>query len=135
MDDIIFTLGINVHIPGEGTVVSRVQLLCAVVDLPAKAGIMNCIQFNGHYGCSTCLHPGLSVSALTHILHPFNIVCDNYMYSSYPECTVLVAAIGHFLCIINPRRMKSFCMCIYYCASCYIPVLYIANKVPLGFSR
>ena len=67
MYDNIFTF---VHIPGEGTVVSRVQLLCAGVDLPAKTALMNCIQFNGHYGCLTCLHPGLSVSALTHILHP-----------------------------------------------------------------
>ena len=40
--------------------------------------------------------------------------------------------------IINPQRMcewygsRSVCVC--YCASCYIPVLYVENKVPLGFS-
>ena len=46
--------------------------------------------------------------------------------------------------IINPRRMRegygsrSVCkwvsVCVCYRASCYIPVLYVENKVPLGFS-
>ena len=40
---------------------------------------------------------------------------------------------------INPRRMRegydSHTMCVYYNASCYIPGLYDANKVPFGFLR
>ena len=26
--------------------------------MPAKAAVLNMKQFNGHYGCPTCLHPG-----------------------------------------------------------------------------
>ena len=41
--------------------------------------------------------------------------------------------------IINPQRMqlysRSLCVYAYYHASCYIPGLYDANKVPLGFLR
>ena len=44
--------------------------------------------------------------------------------------------------ITNPRRMcegygsRSVTVCVHvcYCASCYIPVLCVENKVPLGFS-
>ena len=43
--------------------------------------------------------------------------------------------------LINPRRMRkgygsrSVCVCVSVCyrASCYIPRLYVENKVPLGF--
>ena len=41
--------------------------------------------------------------------------------------------------IINPQRMQLYnrfvCVYVYYHASCYIPGLYDANKVPLGFLR
>jgi len=40
----------------------RAQLICAVMDLPAKAALLNVMQYNGEYGCSTCKHPGCSVS-------------------------------------------------------------------------
>ncbi|XP_070554078.1 uncharacterized protein [Ptychodera flava] len=33
-------------------------LLCGTADLPAKSLVLNCIQFNGHYGCPKCLQPG-----------------------------------------------------------------------------
>jgi len=39
----------------------KVKLLCAVMDLPAKAALLNCIQYNGAFGCSTCKHPGSTV--------------------------------------------------------------------------
>lgn len=55
-------IGINVTIPGNGVHVVKAKLICAVMDLPAKASILNCMQYNGAYGCSTCKHPGRTVS-------------------------------------------------------------------------
>ena len=42
----------------------KARLFCAVMDLPAKASLLNCIQFNGTYGCSTCKHPGSTVCGI-----------------------------------------------------------------------
>ena len=33
-------------------------LICGSADLPAKSSVMNMIQFNGKYSCSTCLQTG-----------------------------------------------------------------------------
>ena len=41
---------------------STIAMLCVVVDLPAKVAILNCMQYNGEYGCSSCKHPGCLVS-------------------------------------------------------------------------
>ena len=54
----------EVEVGNVGKRVVRAQLLCAIVDLPAKAALMNCLQYNGQYGCSTCKHPGCMVSFL-----------------------------------------------------------------------
>lgn len=55
--------GIEIHVAGETTrKIVKAKLLCVVMDLPAKANILNCNQYNGSYGCSTCKHPGKTVS-------------------------------------------------------------------------
>ena len=38
--------------------VCHVALLCTTCDLPAKAMLLNFVQFNGFYGCSRCLQKG-----------------------------------------------------------------------------
>ena len=38
----------------------RFYLLTGVFDKPAKAAILNIVQWNGEYGCSRCLQPGIS---------------------------------------------------------------------------
>ena len=53
-------VGVRVKI-GDKEVVCRVKLLMAVADLPAKASILNCNQYNGKFGCSTCEHEGKQV--------------------------------------------------------------------------
>ena len=40
----------------------KVKLVLANFDLPAKASVLNCKQFNGKYGCTVCYHPGLRLS-------------------------------------------------------------------------
>ena len=34
-------------------------LLGCTCDLPARAMVMNCVQYNGFYGCPRCLQPGV----------------------------------------------------------------------------
>ena len=39
----------------------KISVLALVCDLPAKASILNMIQYNGFYGCTFCLSPGIHV--------------------------------------------------------------------------
>ena len=55
--------GILISIEDQQRLV-KCRLLCAVMDLPAKASLLNCTQFNGAYGCPTCKHPGSTVCAI-----------------------------------------------------------------------
>ena len=54
--------GFEMPIAGLGHHVVRARLICAVMDLPAKALVLNCNQYNGAFGCSVCKHPGEMVS-------------------------------------------------------------------------
>ena len=49
--------------------VSKVILLAGTCDLPAKCLVLNSVQFNGYYGCSKCLQPGITwnTSARGHV--------------------------------------------------------------------
>ncbi len=47
----------------QGTL-TRAILLSGVFDLPARAMVLNSKQFNGEYGCSTCLEPGVQTKNL-----------------------------------------------------------------------
>lgn len=68
--------GLTVMLP-NGSEDFKAKLVFAVFDLPAKASVLNCKQFNGKYGCSVCYHPGFHLSNGTRIYPPF----------VYPECT------------------------------------------------
>ena len=35
-------------------------LVLATCDLPAKAAVMNMVQYNGYYGCGRCLQQGIA---------------------------------------------------------------------------
>ena len=48
----------------------RAILLNGIFDLIAKAPILNMKQFNGEHGCSTCTHPGVSLSRGTRVYLP-----------------------------------------------------------------
>lgn len=67
-------LGVKVSVKGED-VVCRARLLFVVADLPAKACLLNMIQFNGKFGCSTCYHEGKQVLYNMHVyVHVRNIM-------------------------------------------------------------
>lgn len=39
----------------------QVYCICSVADAPARAQMLNTLQYNGYYGCGWCLHPGVAV--------------------------------------------------------------------------
>lgn len=50
------TNGIKMKLrPGEITI--HAKLVLGVIDIPAKAAVLCCKQFNGQFGCTVCLHP------------------------------------------------------------------------------
>ena len=53
--------GIKLMTSKYGEVTCKAKLLIIIADLPAKAALLNCNQYNGQYGCATCLHPGQQV--------------------------------------------------------------------------
>ena len=55
------TTGIKIISP-NGVITVRAKIVLGIFDLPAKATVLNCKQYNGKYGCSICLHPGKRVS-------------------------------------------------------------------------
>lgn len=56
--DRLATVGITLSTP-SGIKTIRGKLVLGIFDMPAKAAVLNMKQFNGAYGCPTCLHPGL----------------------------------------------------------------------------
>ena len=68
--------GEQIIIPGGETITSKAFLLMGTCDLPAKAPVCNCIQFNGFHGCFHCKQPGKSVTTTkggTVHVFPFNM--------------------------------------------------------------
>ena len=68
--------------------ISKVIVLAGTCDLPEKCLMLNSIQFNGEYGCSKCLEPGITFTTSAHVhthVYPYN--------SEYPT--------GH-----GPKRSK-----------------------------
>lgn len=49
-------------IAGIGQQIIRARIISVVMDLPAKAMILHCNQYNGAFGCAVCKHPGEMVS-------------------------------------------------------------------------
>ena len=63
------TSGLKIAAPTT-TCTVYIQLVLATFDLPAKAAVLAAKQFNGKYGCSVCLHPGLRLPNNTRIYLP-----------------------------------------------------------------
>ena len=60
-DIILIIKGVPVLIGESGTAICRAKVLCATVDLPAKAKLVNFTQFNGKYECTVCTQEGTVV--------------------------------------------------------------------------
>ena len=57
----LYTEGVHITTP-NGPKILKAKLLACVFDLPAKAMALNFTQWNGRYGCSSCLDIGTQVS-------------------------------------------------------------------------
>ncbi len=54
--------GVQISLPDcQSKITVKAMLLCCTCDMPAKAMVLNMIQFNGRFGCPRCLQPGKSV--------------------------------------------------------------------------
>ena len=53
-------IGVMVIVKNE-EFLCRARLLYVLCDLPTKAAVFNIMQFNGKYGCPSCMHPGEQV--------------------------------------------------------------------------
>lgn len=62
-------LGIAITLQDNSIIECHALLLCSTCDLPAKALVMNMIQFNGFYGCSHCMQKGIISISLLCILY------------------------------------------------------------------
>lgn len=56
---------------GGITVNSKVYCISSVADAPARAAMQNVMQYNGYFGCSWCLHPGVCIKGC--IKYPVSI--------------------------------------------------------------
>lgn len=61
--------GITASTPA-GKKLIKAMIIAAVFDLPAKAAVLNTIQFNGYCGCIYCKDKGENVSAHQHVYLP-----------------------------------------------------------------
>ena len=84
IDDLkyLYTDGLTVTLPPNGHADFKVM---AVFDLPAKASVLKCKQFNGKFGCCVCYHPGLRLSTWARIYPPL-------VYQERTHAEVLSAA-------------------------------------------
>ena len=51
--------GITITLPTGISLCMKAKLVVGIFDLPAKAMVLSCKQFNVEYGCTVCLHPGV----------------------------------------------------------------------------
>ncbi len=48
-----------------------IRIQSFLMDLPAKASVLNVVQFNGEFGCITCDHPGESSKIQRKWVYPY----------------------------------------------------------------
>ena len=61
--------GISAHTPA-GLKTIRAMLLAGIFDLPAKAMVLNTVQFNGNFGCNYCIDRGININPGQHVYPP-----------------------------------------------------------------
>ena len=71
-------------------------LMCAA-DLPAKAKVANCVQYNGYYGCNTCNIKG---TAIGHTVYwPFDPSATLRTHDEVIKCATEATKNGEAVCI------------------------------------
>ena len=57
-------VGLRLTPVGHESFICKVFLLCFTCDLPAKAAVLNVVQYNGFYGCCRCKQKGINTHTL-----------------------------------------------------------------------
>ncbi|XP_067203636.1 uncharacterized protein [Linepithema humile] len=63
--------GIEINLPNNNNIIVRGVTLMGICDLPAKSECLNFIQFNGDFGCPSCLCKGQRVPISKGFLHVY----------------------------------------------------------------
>ena len=64
----------------------RVRVLCATLDLPAKAKVLNFTQYNGRFGCTVCKQEGMTVKVGRGSTHVFGYSDPPAPLRNHAEC-------------------------------------------------
>lgn len=115
---VLSTLGTVIK-TSMGCATIRAKLVMLVFDLPAKAAILYCKQYNGKFGCSVCLHPGRRLSNNARIYSPHK---DSLQKT---HATVVASAT---LC----ERTQS-CVQEILSTSPFVSTLDLVNSIPLDY--
>ena len=72
----------------------RFFLIAGIFDKPAKAMVLNMKQFNGYYGCTKCIQPGISLaenekSILNFCIHYFFEIVTKKRYKFFKKRTYI----------------------------------------------
>lgn len=73
-------------INGEQTATCRVKVLCTTLDLPAKAKVLNFVQYNGQFGCSVCKEEGMMVKVCRGSTRVYKYSCPPTSLRNHEEC-------------------------------------------------
>ena len=86
--------GITVSPAGGGSVLCCAALIATTFDLPAKALVMNTVQYNGYFGCSQCTQPGNYLTTL-----PLYIVYSVWADQRCHAALQVVSSLAHLTLI------------------------------------
>lgn len=85
----------------------QVYCIGCVADAPTKATMQNVMQFNGYYGCSWCLHPGVCVNGKETNLIVFFIVYSSFLVVCHLSWLCKVP--GEYRCDARPYQARNGC--------------------------
>ena len=102
-----------------GSATIRARLVMGVFDLPAKAAVLCCKQFNGKFGCSVCLNPGERLSNNARIYLPDKV---------FPQRT-------HALVVASATRAERTRSCVQgiLSTSPFTSTLDLVNSIPIDY--
>ena len=76
----------SVVIGGGQTTTCRAMVLCATLDLPAKAKVLNFTQYNGSFGCTVCKEEGMVVKVGRGTTRVYKYAEPSAPVRSHKEC-------------------------------------------------
>ena len=95
--------GVEMKCRERGTFTMRAILLACICDLPARAILMNFVQYNGAYCCAKCLQRGESTASGKGHAHTFSFQDDNPKGPARSDASVKEAALKSHEQLLNNK--------------------------------